>query len=127
MERRFWYGLGILAVFLALGLWAAWGMEKIHRPVTDLLEQAAQAALSGDLTKGAVLAEQAESIWQQHRGLTAAMADHGPMEDIDSLFSQLRIYAEFGSTVEFSAYCSRIAKLVEAVSEAHGLTWQNLL
>lgn len=127
MERRFWYGLGILVLFLALGLWAAWGMENMHVPVTNRLEQAAQAALNGELDKGVALAEQAEDLWEKRRNLTAAMADHGPMEEIDSLFSQTRIYAESGSIMDFAAYCSRIAKLVEAVGEAHGLNWQNLL
>lgn len=127
MERRFWYGLGILVVFLAGGLWAAWGMETMHRPVTRQLEQAAQVALDGDLHRGNLLAEQAEKIWQTRRGLTAAMADHAPMEEIDSLFAQVKMYAKNGNTAEFAAYCSRIAKLVEAVGEAHGLNWQNLL
>ena len=45
MERRFWYGLGILAVLLGLGLWTGLGMENRQKPVTDALEQAAQAAL----------------------------------------------------------------------------------
>lgn len=127
MERRFWYGLGILTAFLVLGLWVAWGMETMHRPVTLQLEQAAQAAMDGDLGTGGALLKRAESIWQQRRGLTAAMADHAPMEEIDSLFAQAEIYVQCGSAAEFAAYCSRIAKLVEAVGEAHGLNWQNLL
>ena len=40
MERRFWYGLGVLAMLLVLGLWTAWGMEKLNQPVADALEQA---------------------------------------------------------------------------------------
>ena len=127
MERRFWYGVGILLVFLGLGLWAAWGMETMHRPVSGRLEQAAQVALDGELPGAMKLVEQAESIWLRRRGLTAALADHDPMEEIDSLFSQVRIYAVTGEKTEFAAYCNRIAKLVEAIGEAHGLTFQNLL
>ena len=123
MERRFWYGLGILAIFFGLGLWAAMGMEKMHVPVTEHLEQAAQTALSGDVTGGAAQAEQAEKVWQKCRSLTAAMADHAPMEEIDSLFAQVQLYAQAGSGVDFAAYCRRIARLVEAVAEAHGLNW----
>ena len=127
MERRFWYGLGILLLFLALGLWAAWGMENMHRPVTSYLEQAAQTALDGNLEKGIALEARAERIWQQRRGLTAAMADHAPMEEIDSLFAQVQNYARSGNAADFAAYCGRIARLVEAIGEAHGLNWQNLL
>lgn len=127
MERRFWYGLVILVVFLALGIWAAAGMENMHRPVTGQLEQAAKAALDGDLVDGAALAEKAENVWLRCRSMTAALADHAPMEEIDSLFAQAKSYARSGLGADFAACCSRIAKLVEAIGEAHGLTWQNLL
>ena len=127
MERRFWYGIGILAIFLGLGLWAAWGMETMHRPVSAGLDQAVRAALEDRMPEAIGLLEQAETAWQQHRGLTAALADHAPMEEIDSLFSQTRIYGKSGNQTEFAAYCGRIARLVEALGEAHGLNWQNLL
>lgn len=127
MERRFWYGLGVLAVLLVLGLWTAHGMQRLNQPVTDALEQAAQAAVDGDIAKGVALAEQAQALWQQHRGRTTAVADHGPLEEIDSLFAQVQIYADTGKTADFAAYCARLAKLVAAVGEAHGMNWQNLL
>ena len=127
MERRFWYGLGILIFFLVLGLLTAWGMGAMHEPVTGQLEQAAQVALAGDMEQGALLAKKAQAGWEKHRDLTAAAADHGPMEEIDSLFSQVEVYARAEKTVEFAAYCTRLARLVEAVGEAHSLNWQNLL
>ena len=127
MERRFWYGLGILVFFFALGLLTAWGMENMHQPVTGTLEQAAQAALDGDVEQGIALVQTAKADWQHHRDLTAAMADHAPMEEIDSLFAQVEVYARSEKTVDFAAYCTRLARLVEAVGEAHALTWQNLL
>lgn len=127
MERRFWFGLGILVLFLALGLWTAWGMEHMHRPVTQQLEQAARTALEGDAETAAQQARVARDIWQQGRGLTAAVADHEPMEEIDGLFAQAEVYAHAGENTEFAAYCTRIARLVEAVGEAHRLNWQNLL
>ena len=127
MERRFWYGLGVLAVLLALGLWTAWGMEVLTQPVTHALEQAAQAALNDDMAQGVALADRAQDIWRRNRGRITAVADHGPLEEIDSLFAQVQIYADTGKTADFAAYCTRLAKLVTAVGEAHGLNWQNLL
>jgi hypothetical protein len=127
MERRFWYGLGVLAMLLVLGLWTAWGMEKLNQPVADALEQAAQAAVGGDMAQGMALAERAQNHWCQNRGRMTAVADHGPLEEIDSLFAQVQIYADTGKTADFAAYCTRLAKLVTAVGEAHGLNWQNLL
>ena len=127
MERRFWYGLGILILLLGVGLWTARSLEKLHTPVKDSLEQAARAVMDGDMEKGVALAGQARTVWQQRRMLTTAVADHGPVEEIDSLFSQIQVYAQTGSTTDFAAYCARLAKLVAAVGEAHSLSWQNLL
>lgn len=127
MERRFWYGLGTLLVLLVLSLWTAWGMENRQRPITDALEQASQVALEGDIDRGAALVSHARTAWEETRTLTATAADHGPMEEIESLFAQVQVYAQAGETAEFSAYCTRLAKLVAAVGEAHKLSWQNLL
>ena len=127
MERRFWYGLGILAVLLGLGLWTGLGMENRQKPVTDALEQAAQAALAGDMTQGAVLVYKARSRWETTKLLTAMVADHGPMEEIESLFAQVQIYAQAGETEDFAAYCTRLVRLVAAIGEAHRINWQNLL
>lgn len=127
MERRFWYGVGVLAVLLVLGFWVAWSMKNTHEPIAACLEQAAQAAAAGDMAQGAAFVEKAKAIWQKRRELTAAVADHNPMEEIDSLFAQLESYASAGYGVEFAAWCRRTAQLVAAVGEAQRLTWQNLL
>ena len=127
MERRFWYGLGVLLALMILGLWTGWIMEQRQDPITTDLERAAQAAMSGDTDRGAALVEKAEAAWKQTKILTATAADHGPMEEIESLFAQIRVYARAGEWVDFSAYCTRLAQLVAAVGETHKLSWQNLL
>ena len=126
MERRFWYGLGILIFFLVLGLLTAWGMEAMHEPVTGQLEQAAQVALAGDMEQGALLAKKAQAGWEKHRDLTAAAADHGPMEEIDACFAQLEIYCRMKEETAFAAACGETARKAEAMGEAHGLKWENV-
>lgn len=127
MGKRFWSGVGVLVLLLGLGIWVAKSMESTHEAVASHLEQAAREVLSGDTEKGAQALETARQLWQQRRPLTAAVADHAPMEEIDSIFSQLDSYAAAGDRVSFAAWCSRAARLVEAIGEAHKLTWQNLL
>ncbi len=127
MGMRFWGGVGILLVLLVLGIGIGNSMEHTHQAVSADLEQAAQAVLSGEETQGQQFLYKARKTWQQRRFLTAAVADHNPMEEIDSIFSQLESYAASGDQVSFAAWCSRVAKLVEAIGEAHKLTWQNLL
>lgn len=124
---RFWIGIGLLAVFLALGLWVTAVMEDIHEPMAELLEEAAQEALEGDLTEAAELADQAHRRWERYRKGTASVADHAPMDEIDGLFAQTQTFARAGQWQDFAASCARLSKLVEAMSEAHGLGWWNLL
>lgn len=127
MERRFWYGVGILLLFLVLGLWIAAAMDNTHAEIAEHLTQAAQAMLSGEREKSEQTLRQAQRLWQRSRLLTAAASDHSPMEEIDSIFAQLEGYAAADDRTAFAAWCSRAASLVEAIGEAHRLTWQNLL
>ena len=50
-----------------------------------------------------------------------------PMEDIDSLFARLSAYAAQEETAEYAAACRELARRVEAVADAHRLTWWNLM
>lgn len=127
MEKRFFLGLGILLVFLVLGFLVSWGMEEVTRPVSQMLEQAEEAVLSGDIKGGAELARRAKEIWESGWNVMALAADHSPMDEIDGLLAQIDYYAQEENRVELGACCARVAQLVEAVSEAHAFTWWNLL
>ena len=127
MERRFYLGVGILALFLALGLLIAWGVERTGAPIVQDLEQAVQAFLEGRGEQGIRLAEQARTAWQQSWAGVAAVADHTPMDEIDGLFAQLQYYTDAGNFQALGAYCARLSELVEAISDAHKLTWWNIL
>lgn len=127
MEKRFFLGLGILLTFLVLGLLVSWGMKEVTRPVSEMLEQAEEAVLSGNMEQGADLARQAKGIWESGWNIMALAADHSPMDEIDGLFAQIDYYAREENPWELGACCARVAQLVEAVSEAHAFTWWNLL
>ena len=124
---RFWLGVCLLCLGFGLGLWSMYAMGAVNEPVSRLLEEAAQAALSGDLEQGIMLADRAQTAWEDCWHLTASAADHAPMDEIDSIFAQVSTYAQAGSPTDFAAFCARLAQLVDAVGEAHSLTWWNLL
>jgi hypothetical protein len=124
---RFYLGVGILVLFLILGLWVTSSMDTVHQSVAEILDKATAKALSGDLTEGISLAQQAQTSWQNHWHGTASVADHAPMDEIDGLFAQLQVYGQTGQAGDFAAYCARISNLVTAIGEAHGLTWWNFL
>ena len=127
MERRFWLGAGILAVILAAGIWTTAAMARLHEPVADTLDQAARAAVDGDMEMGVTLARQARSTWEGARCGTASAADHSPMDEIDSLFAEMEIYAQAEEEVHFAACCAQLSALTRSMSDAHSFTWWNLL
>ena len=124
---RLFLGIGLLLLLLALGIWVAVAMNDLHTPVTDMLETAAQQAMAGDLEQGISLARQAKDHWSYHWRRTASVSDHTPMDEIDGLFAQMDVYAQTGMVTEFAAYCTRLAELIDCISDAHSLTWWNLL
>ena len=124
MERRFYLGAGLLLGILLLGLLTGWAMDKVQLPAAKLLEQAAQAE---DLPAGAQLAQQAKEDWHRRWKAVAAVADHTPMDEIDSLFAEMDVYIREEDDVHFYACCNQLASLLRAVSEAHKLNWWNLL
>lgn len=127
MEKRFYLGIGLLTVFLVLGLVISMAMDSASQPISQQLEQASQEALSGSLDTGISLAQQAKKDWKSAWRGIATVADHTPMDEIDSLFAQVEVLGNARDAVSFGAYCARLAELVEAVSDAHSLTWWNLL
>lgn len=124
---RFWIGVGILVLFLVLGLWISWAMEEVHLGIADTLETAAEQALTGDLYGGMETARQAKASWEAHWHSSATVADHAPMDEIDGLLAQLECFSRGEQPVDFAACCTRVALLVRAMSEAHKLNWWNLL
>lgn len=125
--RRFLLGVTILGVFFGLGLWTGYAMEQMYTGISQTLEQATAQVLAGETSQGMSLAEQAYTQWQNNWHLTALLADHAPMDEIDALFAQALCYAETGNTANFVSYCARLVMLVEAVGEAHAFSWWNLL
>lgn len=125
--KRFWLGVGILAALLVLGFWTAEKMDAVHMEIAGQLETAARQALGGDLSAGTKTALAAKKAWEKSWHGSATVADHAPMDELDGLLAQLEAYSRAGQTGDFAACCSRSALLVRAMSEAHSMTWWNLL
>ena len=125
--NRFWLGVGLLLALLGLGLYSAHVMEETNLPIAQTLEQAAQYAQDGQLDRGAALLEQARQQWDSRWHSTAVLADHSPLDDIDSLFAQAKAYAQAGQSGDFAAFCMRLSQLIEATSESHSANWWNFL
>ena len=123
---RGWLGVGLLALFLVLGIVTMGLMDDAHLPTGELLQQAAELTLQGDMEKGIALGQEAKSRWEKQWQRTATVADHSPMDDVDALFAEMEIYAKAGEEPHFAACCQELAKRVQAVAEAHRFSWWNI-
>ena len=125
--KHFWLGTGILLFFLIAGLLLTFAFCRIHEPLSETLDDAAQAALAGDWKKAVFFADTATSKWEKYRSFTAAVADHAPLEEMDAAFAILETYMELGWWGEFAALCAQLSQMACAMAESQAFVWWNLL
>ena len=121
---RFWIGVGLMVLLLGIGLYSAYAVDASHEPIAQALEQAAETQ---DSRQAEALLQQAKKAWEHHWHGTAVLADHGPMDEIDSLFAQAQAYANAEQMGDFSAFCLRLSQLIRATADQHQPTWWNFL
>ena len=103
-------GALLLAILLAASILTGTALHRIHTNIAGLLENS-----------NATLA--AES-WRRWRNLTAAFADHEPLERMDQLFAQLE---EHTTEEEYTMLCIQLSCVSKAIAESVELTWWNFL
>ena len=124
--KKLWFGVALLLVLLCLGIGASLVIGHTHDTLSSRLEEAA-ALSQTDWGKATDLANAAATQWAQHRHWVAALAEHEPLEEISSLFSQLALCQSLDDRAEFAAVALRIAGICDTLSESHALYWWNLL
>lgn len=125
--KRCWFGLVLLVVLFLGSLWVTDFMDQIHGSLSELAEQAAQKALEGDWGNANALAGKTRALWEKYWNISAVLADHEPMENINGLFSQLEAYAQGRDPMGFASVCKLLKSQLEAMGDAHGFVWWNLL
>ncbi len=125
--KRSWFGLCLLLALLAGSLAVTWAMDRMHAPVAADLKQAAQAALAGDWDQADRLCLSAAEYWESRNRIRGCLADHGPQEAVDASLAAVEVYRTARERVAFAAACADAARQVEAMGEAHGLYWWNVL
>lgn len=125
--KRIWIGAALLAIILAAGLWTGNRMEKIHTEVAQRLRLCAQAAQAGQWDRADELAREAKDRWEAEWDFTAALADHTLLDEIDGVFEQMEVCRKNRDSLRSAALCAKLAKMVDALQEAHRLNWRNFL
>ena len=125
--RRSLFGFILMIALMVMGIAAAVWMEEHHTLIAEDLSAASRYAIDGDWENARDHVERAEEAWQKRWHRDAALTDHQPMEEIDSLFSRVAVYGELKATGDFSAGCRELSRRVEALSDVHGIQWWNFL
>lgn len=125
--NRFWIGLILLLIIFASSIGATLAIPSFHAQLAEDLESAGITILSGDWAKATALAESARAKWERARHFIASVADHEPLEQMDSLFSQLDIYQNQRLTADYAAICTHLSNLSRAIGESQALNWWNIL
>ena len=125
--KRSWLGLGLLVLLLVISGLSALAMVKLHKPVEENLNQAAECALLGDWANTEVFFRLGKEGWEKLEQFRACFADHTPVEEIDGQFALLEIYCVTREQAAFAAACRELAEKCAAVGEAHELVWWNFL
>ena len=125
--KRSWAGFVLLILLLLGSILSARSMIRVHEPIEEKLQQAAQCAMDGDWHRAAAFFRQAQEDWEELEHFRSCFADHNPAEEIDGDFKLLQVYCAAREGVSFSGGCLQLARQVAAVGEAHELVWWNLL
>ena len=125
--KRSILGFGLLLALLVLGLFTSGRMEKRHAPIQAALDAAADSVAEENWRGAGILLQEAKTRWERGWRADAALADHAPMEEIDALFAQVEVYAAARGEAEFAAGCAELSRRMEAMANAHGAQWWNVL
>ena len=125
--KRIWIGVVLLGVLLIGGIGTGEFMERAHIPVARDVQRAGELALQGEWTLAQALVKRGQDRWEEKWPVTAAIADHEPMDEIDALFAQLKTYEKTRDPAAYSALCGHLGSLLEALSQGHRCKWWNLM
>ena len=125
--KRIWIGIILLALLLIAGLGISNFMTRSHSPVAQDIRRAGELAREDQWASARAYAKRGQDQWKKKWPVTAAFADHEPMDEIDALFAQLETFAAAKEKTAYSALCAHLASLLEAVSQSHRLNWWNLM
>lgn len=124
---RFLIGLAVLALLLAAAVLAGALTEDTVEPMALLLNDAAEAALQGRWTPARDCFREARSRWLRRRQALAALSDHAPLEQADSLFHQLGLCLLIRDETTFSLLSVQLSETLRTLRDLHRPSWENIL
>ena len=125
--NRLWIGVVIMVLLLGIGIGMLVGSQAFFEEFKDNLQEASGYALAQNWPAAMEKAQNSEESWNRYHRFWAAFTDHEPVEEVQNLFSQLKIYEMRRLEVDFAAICQHLSHLAEAIDESHNLKWWSIL
>lgn len=125
--KRLWIGVVIMILLLGIGVGLLVGSQTFFKEFGDNLQEASRLALEQNWPAALEKAQESEESWNRYRRFWAAFTDHEPVEEVQNLFSQLKIYGKQRLEVDFATICQHLSHLAEAIDESHNLKWWSVL
>ena len=125
--KRGWIGAALLIALLIAASISAWDMYTRQQPLEAAMDKAAGYALEENWQAASRLTRWTTEQWQAHWRRNAAFSDHGPMEEIDTLFAQLAIYETQQDPLSYAVVCAQLAQAFSALADGYVPNWWNLL
>ena len=125
--KRFWFGAALLVFLLIASLYLGDAMKELTQPAESDLDKAAVAALEENWPLASALYLRAQKHWDSCRSLTAVLAHHDPIQQIDAGFAALPSYAAVEDTTAFCSACSQLAQQLRSLPQPHSVKWWNFL
>lgn len=125
--KRSWIGFGLLLWILAVSLLTTAFMTRAHEEVALDLRQSARCAQAGDWENAERFLNLSRSRWERQAHIRSCLMDHTPAEEMDAAFEVLEIYRQAKDPTAYRAACADLTSRMEALAEAHTLTWWNLM
>lgn len=125
--NRLWIGIALMVLLLAMGVGLLWGSVAFFGSISHEMELSCEAALADNWAQACQTVKNCRSKWDQYCRFWSAFTDHAPIEQVQTLFTQLEIYEAQQLKVEFATCCQALAREAEAIEESHGLAWWSVL
>ena len=122
--NRLWFGIGLLMALLICGILLSGKVEPLQQRLSSHLETAAQAAIAGHTDSALEFSQKAQQQWASHQHFLAAFTDHEPIEQAQTLFSELSLLSP--EDPDFAFTCVHLAQIMRAIADPHGITWWTL-
>ena len=120
-------GIALLLVLGLLGALLTGFMDGTQSRLSEAMTQAAEAALAENWAAADAYTAQAQSLWERHHRITAAVVDHELLEQADSMLAELSVYRSRRASTEFAVVCLCLVRQFEAIGESQSLRWWHLL